>query len=120
MFSHRSPLIATAVTAMALLAPALAHATNFCVNDAMCVQGGGTQEATFDDALAAAVSTGDQISLGAGTYTAATTAGFSSASPVAIVGAGEDQTSITGPTNTSPLLTLNSSNATVSNLSLVV
>ena len=49
-------LAAIGVTAALLAAPALAHATTYCVNKPSCETAGGTHESTFDAALSAAQS----------------------------------------------------------------
>src|SRR5438046_721683 len=54
MLSHRSGLAVAAVTCILFIVPSLAQATDFCVNDDPCVQGGGTMLGTFEDALQAA------------------------------------------------------------------
>src|SRR4051812_34909287 len=89
---------------LALAQPAAA--TDWCVNTAC----GGTPISTFEGALLAAGQwpDSDRIFLGPKTYTAAGAGGFaySGTGPVEIIGAGEGQTILTGPSQMSRLLTL--------------
>jgi hypothetical protein len=83
-----------------LALPGPAAATDYCVApNTTC---GGTNVADFQTALsnAAAASNADRIFLGAATYTAPTTAGYSYSapgSPVEVTGAGVGQTTLTAP-----------------------
>src|SRR3954470_2379828 len=100
--------------------PSLASAQDFCVH---CTQG-GAQYQTFEDALKVANSlpTADRILLGPGTYTAPDTSGFHAglSYPVEIIGAGKDETTVTGPANTTTVLEVDDRASAVSNLSIVV
>jgi hypothetical protein len=98
--------IAAALAAAAL--PAAAGATDYCV-DTGC---GGTNVATFEEAidLADNAADADRIFLGAATYTAPTMLGFGyyqSSAPVEIVGQGTGQTILTSqPGANAPVLGL--------------
>src|SRR5205814_9906092 len=98
--------IATAVCVGALM-PSLADAADFCVHSDVCGQGGNYL--TLEGALKAAdsIPTADRIFVGPGTYTAPDATGFTGrlGYPVEIIGAGRDQTVLTGPTNTAAVLT---------------
>jgi hypothetical protein len=99
--------VATAGFAGAL--PVAAGAADYCV--APNVSCGGTNVATLGQALDLAdnATDGDRIFLGADTYTAPTTGGFSyslASGPVEIIGKGTGQTTLTGPTASSNVLTL--------------
>jgi hypothetical protein len=91
---------AVAAALMAGALPAVASAADYCV--APNTSCGGTNVATFDQALssAAAAPDADRIFLGTATYTAPTADGFfylQSSSPVEIVGQGEGHTILTSP-----------------------
>jgi hypothetical protein len=103
--------LAIGVAAMCSFAvlPAAASATDYCVvPNAGC---GGTNVATFEDALDHADddSDADRIFLGAFEYVAPTTAGFDyskTGAPVEIVGKGAGQTILTAPGGASNVLRL--------------
>ena len=123
MFNARAGLLAVLVASACLGAPSLASATDFCVKDDACLQAGGTQVNTLDNALLAAEgsSSADRIFLGPGTYTSSAYSGFSAPNyPVEIIGAGRDATTLTGPVNATPVLTLGNASSSVSNLSVEI
>jgi hypothetical protein len=114
----------TAVVATILVLPTAAAATDYCVApNTTC---GGTNVANFQTALstAAGVSNADRIFLGATTYTAPTTAGYSYSapgSPVEIIGAGIGQTTLTAPSTASGVLYLDGgASSSISALSIHV
>jgi hypothetical protein len=120
---RRSALVSAAVTAACVLTPSLAQATDYCVNDPVCTLAGNKSYPTLEAALALANMTpvADRVFLGPGTYTAPSTAGYvATPNPVTIVGAGGDQTTLTGPVNTSPVLTVANSSSVVSDLHIVI
>jgi hypothetical protein len=96
-------LVLPLAVAAAVLAPAAAHATDYCVQPAAACTPAHTYPqsgAGVQAALDAAVVSGDRVLLGAATYTSPTSAGFAYAHPtvqVEIVGAGSDQTVLTAP-----------------------
>jgi hypothetical protein len=113
-----------AVVATILMLPTPAAATDYCVApNTTC---GGTNVANFQTALAnaAGVSNADRIFLGATTYTAPTTAGYSYSapgSPVEIIGAGIGQTTLTAPSTASGVLYLDGgSSSSIHGLSIHV
>jgi hypothetical protein len=101
---------------LALAQPAAA--TDWCV-DTAC---GGTPISTFEGALLGAAQSpdSDRIFLGAKTYTAADAGGFAyyGAGRVEIIGAGQGQTILTGPSPMSALLRLGGTGSGVRDLSL--
>jgi hypothetical protein len=88
--------------------PAVAGAADYCV--APNTGCGGTNVASFEQALDQADNAGDadRIMLGAATYTAPTASGYnySQAYPVEIIGQGTGQTLLTGPPGASKVLAL--------------
>jgi hypothetical protein len=93
----------------ALLAPATAHATDYCVApNTAC---GGTNVATLQQALDAADNgaNADRVFLGAAVYMAPAAGGYlynAPASPVEIVGAGTGATTLTAPAGATGVLSL--------------
>lgn len=124
LLRRRAVLAIAAAGCLLAFAPSLAHAADYCVHDDACAQQAGSITVdTLDDALGFTEigPSADRIFLGPGTYTAPTTAGFSATQyPVEIIGAGTDKTELTGPTNTSPVLTVTNFSSVVSNLRIVV
>lgn len=112
---HLIPLAAGA----ALLAPAAAHATDYCVQPAATCAPANTYPqsgAGVQAALDAAVANDDRVLLGAATYTAPTTAGFKylqAGIRIQVVGAGSASTVLTGPDDTTTTLTVASAAGTV-------
>src|SRR5262245_7517007 len=113
-----------AAIAIVLALPGNAGATDYCVApNTTC---GGTNVADFPTALtlAGALTDSDRIFLGAATYTAPTTGGFSYVhlfSPVQVIGAGIGQTTLTAPASATNVLSLNGgASSTVSDLTIHV
>src|SRR3954447_4501769 len=117
-------LLLTAATAvLALAAAPSAFAQDYCVADASCVSGGGTDEPTVEAALAAADATfaSDRVLIGPGEFVAPTTAGYDAKfSPVEIIGAGAGATILTGPPDTDLVLYVNGANSRVADLGIAV
>src|SRR5262245_54606406 len=114
--------VVIAAVAIVLALPGTASATDYCVApNTTC---GGTNVADFQTALtlAGALTDSDRIFLGAATYTAPTTGGFSYVhlfSPVQVIGAGTGQTTLTAPSSATNVLSLNGgANSTVSDLTV--
>ena len=110
--SRTSGWLASGVAALAFAAayPAAAGATDYCV--APNTSCGGTNVATFEQSLDLADNApdADRIFLGAATYTAPTTAGYSysaNSSPVEIIGAATTETILTAPPSAFRVLFLN-------------
>jgi hypothetical protein len=114
---HSSARLLARAAALAMATCALgagaAQATDYCVAPATGCTGPNTftaDGAGVVAALAAATGPSDRVLLGAATYTAPTTAGFTYNHPglaPEIVGAGAGQTILTGPTDTGTVLYLN-------------
>jgi hypothetical protein len=116
------PVLAAASAALALALAPSAFAQDYCVADAACVTAGGTDEATLQDALAAADGTieADRVLIGPGTYTAPDTVGFfATLHPVEVIGSGSGSTVLTGPPDTDTVLSLGQGSS-VSALGLVI
>src|SRR5215212_5774207 len=118
--------LATAIATTAALAafvPAGALATDYCVDNAACVTAGGVSQPSLEEALALAGSNfdPDHVTLGAGTYTAPTTAGFVGGPfPVQITGAGAGATTLTGPLNGGTVLSMSNAASSVSDLAITI
>jgi hypothetical protein len=92
---------------VALAVPAGALAKDYCVADAACVSAGGADQPSVNAALTAAGSdaAADRVLIGAGNFTAGTTAGFDSGpNPVQIIGAGLGSTTLTAPVGNTVVL----------------
>src|SRR3954453_2332005 len=123
MFSHRAALAAALITTVCAIAPSLAQASDMCVKDAACVLAGNIPYPTLADALSTAevAPDADRIFIGAGTFTAPTTDGYKADfNPVELIGAGRDQTTLTGPTDTTRVLAMSNAASGVSHLSIVI
>src|SRR3989442_615368 len=101
----RSTVAFVCVVGVVFTLPAAASANTYCVADAACVSGGGTSEPDVQSGLSAAQSNAghDRVQIGAGTFMAATTSGFTyltadAANSVDVVGAGSSQTTLQAPT----------------------
>ena len=112
VFSPRAAGAAAFITLLLLCAPAVASATDYCVQPASSCSPANTYPASgtgVQAALdaAAGAGAGNRVLLGAGTYTAPTTVGFKYDHPttaVQVMGQGSGQTILTGPADTDQIL----------------
>jgi hypothetical protein len=114
--------IATAVaTVVMLVAPASGAAATFCVHNKACVSDGGTLtidlQAAFNDAGLNGPNL-DRVEIGA---TALETGGHAASNnPVTVVGKGERKTTIGDPTVGARIVTLDSPESTISDLTITM
>jgi hypothetical protein len=119
------PLVSAVLASAAFAAPA--GANTYCVNTPSCVSAGGVDSGSDGAALAAALSTAqanagaDRVEIGPGSYSNA--GGFAytgtALNPIDIVGAGNDQTTLTNPT-TGPTVNVSAPNSSVKGLAAVL
>ncbi len=116
-------MVPMVVAAALLVAPAIAHATTYCVNNSSCESAGGTHEDTLDNALSAAESSGnrDRIEIGPGTYNNVTPRDIPAGVDIVGSGSGAGGTLITRTDTGTVAFQLTSANpSTISSLAVQV
>jgi hypothetical protein len=118
----RAGWIAAAVaTVVTLIAPASAAAATFCVHSHACVSDGGTLTVDLQAAFGDAAANGpnlDRVEIGATTLE--TGGHAASNNPVTVVGKGERKTTIGDPTAGARIVTLDSPESTISDLTITM
>jgi hypothetical protein len=124
-FLHRRGRVAAAIVAtgsVCAIPPAVASATDYCVQDAACVANGGLPAGTVSAAFNAANMNpdADRILIGPGTYVSGVGGLNAGVNPVQVIGAGAGSTTLTGPVDTDTVMTLSNAASSVSDLTIAI